>query len=370
VSSRSVAQPARRTIVFFWPVVPLAVIVIGAASLASTDGPFLHDTAVTDLVYLLFVLGLYVFVGNSGVFSFGHIAFAAIGAYAAGIFAVPVATKAQLFSSMPSALVHLHSSSLVATLIGGGVAALVGALTSIPLMRLNGLAASLATFSLLIIVHVVAQNLNQVTNGQSAMTGVPTTTTKTQMIVWCLIGIVVAYLFQQSTWGLRLRASREDSVAARASGISVYFERRVAWTLSAFYMGIGGALYGQFLGTFSPDAFYLDITFLIIAMLVIGGTTSLAGAVIGSVFVSVASELLRRVEIGPHIGPLHIPARPGVQAVGLALIMLLILILRPGGITRGHEIHWPLNRLLRTSAMEAAAETGLGRQTHTDVAAD
>jgi branched-chain amino acid transport system permease protein len=355
---------------FLWPVVPLAVIVVAAASLASTDGPFLHDTAVTDLVYLLFVLGLYVFVGNSGVFSFGHIAFAAIGAYAAGIFAIPVETKAELFSSMPSALVHLHSSSLVATLIGGAVAALAGALTSIPLMRLNGLAASLATFALLIIVHVVAQNLNQVTNGQSAMTGVPMTTTKTQMIVWCLLGIVVAYLFQQSTWGLRLRASREDSVAARASGIGVYFERRVAWILSAFYMGVGGALYGQFLGTFSPDAFYLDITFLIIAMLVIGGMTSLAGAVIGSVFVSVASELLRRLEIGPHIGPLHIPARPGVQAVGLALIMLLTLILRPGGITGGREIPRPPNRLLRSSKMTPAHGSGVGRAAPSDVAAE
>jgi len=370
MTARPVAQLGRRILIFWWPVIALAAIVVAASSLSSTDGPFLQDTAVTDLVYLLFVLGLYVFAGNSGVFSFGHIAFAAIGAYAAGIFAIPVATKAQLFSSMPSALVHLHTSSLVATLIGGGVAAFAGLLTSIPLMRLNGLAASLATFALLIIVHVVAQNLNQVTNGQSAMTGVPTTTTKTEMIVWCLLGIAVAYLFQQSTWGLRLRASREDAVAARASGISVYFERRAAWILSTFYMGIGGALYGQFLGTFSPDAFYLDITFLIIAMLVIGGTTSLAGAVIGSVFVSVASELLRRLELGPHIGPLHIPGRPGVQAVGLALIMLLTLLLRPGGIAGGREIHWPLNRLLPRPVVSTAPEVEVGRPARTDAAAE
>lgn len=362
-------QLARRALAFFWPVVPLAVIVVVTASLASTGGPFLRNAVVTDLVYLFLVLGLYVFAGNSGVFSFGHMAFAAIGAYAAAIFAVPVATKEQLFSSMPSALVHLHSSSFVATLIGGGVAAFVGVLTSIPLMRLNGLAASLATFALLIIVNVVAQNLNQVTNGQSGMTGVPVTTTVTQMIVWCLVGMVVAYVFQQSTWGLRLRASREDPVAARASGISVHFERRVAWTLSAFYMGIGGALYGQFLGTFSPDAFYLGITFLIVAMLVIGGTKSLAGAVIGSVFVSVCSELLRQVETGPHIGPLHIPERPGVQAVGLALVMLLTLLFRPGGITGGREIRWPLNRPPRTGTMRVASDSDVGQPARTDAAA-
>ena len=70
--------------------------------------------------------------------------------------------------------------------------------------------------------------------------------------------MVAVFLFQESRWGLRLRASREDEVAARASAIGVYTERRTAWILSAFIVGIGGALYGQLLGTFNADAFYLD----------------------------------------------------------------------------------------------------------------
>jgi branched-chain amino acid transport system permease protein len=343
---------------FLWTVGPLAALVVVAAEVASTGGAFLHESVVTDLIELLFVISLYIFVGNSGIFSFGHVAFASIGAYAAGIFAIPVATKAELFSSMPPELAHRHAGALGATLIGGGVAATVGFLVSIPVMRLSGLAASLATFSLLIIVHVVAQNLNQVTNGQSAMTGVPQTTSRYDVIVWCFIAMVAAYAFQQSRWGLRLRASREDEVAARASGVGVYWERRIAWTLSTFFMGIAGGLYGQFLGTFSPDAFYLYISFLIVAMLVVGGTTSLAGAVIGSVFISAASELLRRVENGPDIGPVHIPVRPGVQAVGLALIMLLVLIFRPRGLTQGRELHLPVR--WRAGRDSEPIPTGLG----------
>ena len=226
---------------------------------------------------------------------------------------------------------------------------LAGVLTSIPLMRLSGLAASLATFALLIIVHVVGQNLDQVTNGQSGMAGVPITTTPTRVLVWCLIAMVAVFLFQESRWGLRLRASREDEVAARAAGIGVYNERRTAWILSSFIVGIGGALYGQFLGTFNADAFYFTITFLVIAMLVVGGRTSLAGAVIGSGFISIVAEGMRRIESGTNVGPLHIPSRPGLEAVGLGTIMVLVLVLRPRGLTGGREITWPLTRAIRRS---------------------
>jgi branched-chain amino acid transport system permease protein len=340
-------RSARRLGLYLWPIVPPAALAAIVTLAVSQGNEYMHSILIIGLINLLFVIALYSFAGTSGVFSFGHIAFAAIGAYSAGVFAVPVATKQVLFASMPSGLVHLHAGALLSTLIGGAVAAVAGALTSIPLMRLGGLAASIATFALLIIVHVVAQNLNQVTNGLSGMSAVPITTTPGRVLVWCVIAMAVVYLFQQSRLGLRLRSSREDEVAARACGVSVFNERRVAWIISAFFMGIGGALYGQFLGTFDADAFYLDITFLVIAMLVVGGRHSLAGAVVGSVFISIVSEALRQIEEGPTIGPVHIPARPGLHAVGLALIMLAVLILRPSGLAGGHEITWPFTRPIR-----------------------
>jgi branched-chain amino acid transport system permease protein len=345
VSRARALAPARA--VALWPVVPPALLVVVATLLASTGGAVIHDVMITGLIDLMFVVGLYCFAGTSGVFSFGHIGFAAIGAYAAGVLSISVETKKTLFTSMPSALVDLHTSPLLAVLAGGLVAAVIGGVVSIALMRLGGLAASLATFALLIIIHVVCQNLNQVTNGQSGLTDVPGSPSQWGLMVWCLIAIAVAFLFQESRWGLRLRASREDEVAAKATGIGVYNERRAAWTLSCFFAGVGGALYGQFLGTFNADAFYLDISFLIVAMLVIGGRNSLSGAVVGAVFVVVVQELLRRLEDGPHIGAIHIPSRPGLAATGLALIMLLVLILRPGGLTGGREVLWPFARSIR-----------------------
>ncbi len=343
-----------------WPVVPPMLLAAVVTAAASQGDEYIHSILIIGLVNLVFCIGLYSFAGTSGVFSFGHIAFAAIGAYAAGIFAIPPATKLELFASMPKALIHLHAGALESTLIGGGVAAFAGLITAIPLMRLGGLAASLATFAILIIVHTVARNLSQVTNGLSGMASVPTTTTAPKLLVWAVIFMAIVYAFQESRWGLRLRASREDEVAARAYGIGVFYERRIAWVLSAFIMGVGGALYGQFLGTFDADAFFLDISFLIIAMLVVGGRNSLAGAVVGSISISVVAEGLRHIEAGPHIWFVHIPARPGVAALGLGVILLAILIWRPNGLTRGREITWPLTRRLQrigASDVERPAST-------------
>jgi branched-chain amino acid transport system permease protein len=121
-------------------------------------------------------------------------------------------------------------------------------------------------------------------------------------------------------------------------------ERAIAFTLSGFFMGIGGGLFAQFQGTITPQALYLLITFWTIAMLVVGGMTSLSGAVIGVVVLSTLAEFLRRVEQGVHLGFVDIPARSGVREVGLGIVMLGILLARPTGITGGKEIHWPFGK--------------------------
>src|SRR5262249_43719051 len=128
------------------------------------------------------------------------------------------------------------------------------------------------------------------------------------------------YVFQNSRIGLQLRAAREDDVAATAVGIHVGRLRGLALVLSAFVVGLAGGVYGQQLGSFNPDVFYLDLTFLTLAMLVVGGINSLSGAVIGALVLALLAHLLRDVESA--VG------RPGLTEVSFALIMVLILVLR------------------------------------------
>jgi branched-chain amino acid transport system permease protein len=214
-------------------------------------------------------------------------------------------------------------------------------------MRLSGIAASLATFALLIIEFVVASNWRSITNATAGVAGVPTTTTTRTALVWAAFVILIALLFQQARWCSRLRPSREDEVAARSVGVGIFNERRGAFKLSAGCTAFGGALYAQYLGSFTADAFYIPLTFTIVAMLVVGGMTSLTGAVVGAVFLSIVAKGLRRLE--QNVG------RPGLQRVGFAVIMLAVLIWRPRGITLGRELKLPVRRRSRTPRRSAEA---------------
>jgi branched-chain amino acid transport system permease protein len=297
----------------------------------------LQNVLANMLINLMLVVGLYVFVGNTGVFSFGHVGFMAIGAYTTGIVRVPESTKSALLQ-LPPRLEQAHLTSLEAVLLGGGVAAVAAVVLALPLMRLGGLTAGLGTFAVLNIIYIVAANWDKFTGGSTGMAGVPITTHISNALVGALVAIVLAWAFQQTRLSLRVRASREDEPAASALGINTVPDRAAAFVLSAFVCGVAGGLYAQLNGSFGPDAFFLTTTFTIVAMLVVGGRYSLSGAVVGTLFLAGVTEGLRRLEGGFHLGPLHVPARPGLQEVGLSLALLLTLLLRPRGLTGGVEI--------------------------------
>jgi branched-chain amino acid transport system permease protein len=346
-----------------WPLPLLLVLVAAVAEIAfSAGGTVTRGVVIVALINLTLVVGLYVFVGNSGVFSFGSIAFASIGAYTAALLVIPPDQKEILQPLLPKFIAHAHFGTVGATLTGGVVAAVVAAAFAIPLMRLNGIAAGLATFAMLVIVRTVANSWEQITNGAAGISGIPAevTTSKNTALAWALVAILAGFAFQSTGLGLKLRGSREDDVAARSIGVGVRMERRVAWIAHAFLVGIGGALYGQYLGSFNADAFYLALTFTTLAMLVVGGMTSLSGAVIGSLTISAVAELLHRIEEGVHVAGIHIPARPGLREVGLAVIMLTILILRPRGLTNGRELPWPSRRPGRRERIDAEAPEARG----------
>lgn len=353
-----------------WPLPPLLVLVAAVTEIAwTTGGSVTRGVVVVALMNLTLVVGLYVFVGNSGIFSFGSIGLASVGAYTGGLLVIPVDQKAILQPDLPGFIAHTQFGSVGATLMGGVVAAAVGLVFAIPLMRLSGIAAGLATFAMLVIVKTVANSWTQVTNGAAGLSGLPITTSKNAAMIWALIAIVVAFAFQSTGLGLRLRGSREEEVAARSLGVGVGTERRVAWVIHAFIMGIGGALYGQYLGSFNASFFYLALTFTTLAMLVVGGLKSLSGAVVGSLAISFIAELLHRIEQGADVGVFHIPPRPGLREVGLAIIMLAILIWRPRGLTNGREIpwlRWPRSRRHAVRGYEAGE--GGDAESHADVA--
>src|SRR5438105_3422870 len=228
-------------------------------------------------------------------------------------------------------------NAIQGTLAGAGFAFVLALITAPAIARLAGVQAGIATLAVLVIVYVFDVQTSAITRGTSTQIGVPTTTTLFSIFVWALIFISVAFAFQQSRFGLRLRASRENERAAKSVGVHVAVERAIAWMLSGFMVGVAGALYGHYFGgTFGPDDFYFNsgfnIVLLTIAMLVVGGMTSVTGAVAGCYFVTFVYEAFRRWEVN---GLDNVQPPAGTSNFVLAVVLLLTLILRPKGLTAG-----------------------------------
>ena len=237
------------------------------------------------LIWLTVVVGLYVFIGNSGIISFGHISFMMIGAYAAAWASAEPDFKQISLLGLPDFLKYNQYSFATATAGAAVLAALVALLVGVPIMRLSGIAATIATFAFLKIVNSVYSNWDSITGGEDTLTSIPTPVGPGIALLFAIASIFVAYFFQASRYGLLLRASRDDYVASKASAVRVNLVRLVAFVISATIVGVGGSLYAHFLGILTADSLYLHETFMTMAMLVVGGIGSLTGAVSGVVLV-------------------------------------------------------------------------------------
>ena len=288
------------------------------------------------LVSVAIVVAIYVFIGNSGVLSFGQMSFVAVGAFAAGILTIPLESKRgvlpELFPVLRDHTIGNVASLLVAAAAGGVFALIVG----LPLMRLSGLAAGIATFAVLEITNNILREWTKIGPGATTLSLVPETTDAAQATVGVLVVLAAALAYQRSRLGRRLRASREDPAAARGVGINVHRERLWAFTVSGVLAGFAGGLLVHLLGSITTEQVYLELTFLTLAMLVVGGLTSLWGAVVGALVVSALDSFLIEAEQGIDVGvSLDLPQ--GTRLIFLGAIMALVLIVRPSGLTGGRE---------------------------------
>ncbi|HXF72199.1 MAG TPA: branched-chain amino acid ABC transporter permease [Actinomycetota bacterium] len=319
-----------------------SVLLLVGVLLRGLGGPGMGTRIALFSISLLVVLALQMFTGNSGVTSFGHIAFMALGAYGSALLTIPSPIKSTALRSLPP-IVAEHQLPFVAALaIAVGFVALVAFLVGLPLSRLTGSAGAIATFAFLVVVNVVIAGMTGVTGGRRALYGVPRVTNATWALGFAVTGVLVTRLFRDSPLGLRLRASREDEVVAQAMGVRVANSRLVAWILSATLAGISGVLYAHLLGAFSAQQFYLGLTITTLAMLIVGGMTTVSGAIAGTAVLYAASEALREVEASAGLF--------GLSQITIALVLLIMMYFRPQGLLGELEAdeHLLLRRLRRS----------------------
>lgn len=306
-------------------------------ALASFAAPAFQRTVTEMLVMLTVVLGLHIFVGNSGIFSFGHAGFMSAGAYVSAILTISPAKKAATLSLTP-VLTGLQLPGPAAMAVAVAVTGLLAFVLFLPLVRLRGIAFPMATFALLVIEHVIAMNWTRVTGGRQAVIGLPRYTNLWTSLIVVGRALVVATWYSQLRNGLALRCSRENEVAAAATGINIGRERLTAFVISAMVCAAGGVLFAHFVGTMTAGIFYLEMTFVTLAMMVVGGMRGLTGACIGVVLVSAFSELFRSLERGVDLAGFTLKAALGLQEIVLSIVLLAILITRPNGLAGDWEL--------------------------------
>ena len=298
----------------------------------------LQSTLTNLFINLIAVLAIYMFIGTSGVPSFGHVAFMGIAAHLQALLTLNPAIKTMLLPNLPQWLARLELGlwpAMLITVVFVGVFAL---LIGIPFSRMGDAATGIVTMCFLAVIHNVLNAWETYTAGVKVIYGIPE-----YCSLWTAAGlamaiVLVARFFRDSAAGLELRASREDKEAARCTGVNVANRRLHAWVLSAMVMAVAGALLVHFLTIVNPLQFYLGLTFSLIAMLIVGGLSTVSGAVLGAFFMTIVIEILRRIGEGVVIGPIHLPSFHGLTLMGTGAAILIVMFWRPNGIVAFYEI--------------------------------
>lgn len=329
---------AREFLVTNRPLLILLVPLVAATFVGTTVGGTLLGRILTIFfINLMLVLSLQLFTGNSGLLSFAHTGFMGIGAYISAVLTMTPAAKAAAIPDIYPFLEPIQLPFIGGVLVGALVAALFAAVVSFPIMRLSDAASVISTFALLVIIQVVLAHWGQITNGPRTLFGLLPYTDLPTAALWGLVFLVVAWAFKHSSIGIRLRASRDSEFAASTVGIDIVRLRWIAFTISAFVAGFAGGLWAHFITSFTPRAFYLTETFVVLTMLIVGGPRTVSGAVVGTVVVTAAFQGLRSVEneLNIQFAPFQVV---GLTEIVLAVVLIAILAIRPGGLLEEREI--------------------------------
>jgi branched-chain amino acid transport system permease protein len=315
---------------------------------ASTDVKIEHF-----FINVILVVALQVFSGNSGILSFGQMAFVGVGAYAASIVTVDPALKPTLLTGLPHFLQTSHVSFLSAMLIAAAVASLFALATGFVVLRLDGASAVIAILSLLLISDVVFGAWIGVTHGAGGLYAIPPEANLQRVLLFAIGAVFVARVFKDSRTGLLLQGSREDAFSAASVGVPVRAFRLRAWVLSGALSGVAGALLAFWLGSISPTNFFLAPTFAVIVMFIVGGMGTVTGAVAGAALVTLVQEVVSQQEDrSVHAGPLTLHRLTGLTQLVLVALILGVMIVRREGLFGRRE----LDQLLRQKRVRSDIE--------------
>ena len=299
----------------------LAVLVTGVVIYSQTGGNYAAYLCNLICVNIIIAIGLNLLTGYTGLISLGHAAFMAIGAYCSAV----LTTKLSLpfWLALPAS---------------GALAWIIGLIVGLPSLRMTGIYLALATMAFEFIADEVILQWQGVTGGAEGLFLMrPTiggfTFGSYQQYFLITFAVTVLVLFSaknllRSDLGRALMAIRDSETAAETVGINLSWYKTVAFALSALYTGLAGSLYAHFIQFISPDNFTLFHSISFIVMIVVGGLGSIAGSVMGAVFMTILPEI---ITFAKDYLPDPVKNAAGLQAAVYGIVLVLFVILEPRG---------------------------------------
>lgn len=281
--------------------------------------PYFENLVILGGIFSILSVSLNLSMGYTGLFNLGHAAFFAIGAYVSALL-----------------VLGLGLPFWAAILAAGLFAAFMGYLVSVPARRLRGDYLALGTLGFAFIVEAVLKNWTDLTRGPLGIPGI----SKPELFGYTFSGlesyllltlaflavtIFVIHRTVNSPFGRVLKSVREDETAAQALGKNTLRYKSLALAISAFFAGIAGSLYAHYITFIDPTSFSFPVLILLLSMVIIGGSASIKGSVIGAFLLILLPEPLRFIGLPSNL------IGAGRQMI-YAVLLLAILLRKPQGL--------------------------------------
>ena len=272
-------------------------------------------------INIMLAVSLNLVNGITGQFSLGHAGFMAVGAYTAGVLL-------RHYQPEGGAIVPAMLGVLI---LGGLLAAAAGLIVGIPTMRLQGDYLAIATLGFGEIINVVIINTESVgpfyVGGSAGLHGIPIYANFFWTFGAALFCVVCVWRLAYSNKGKAFAAIREDEIAAGAMGVNTTYYKVAAFVIGALFAGVAGVVSATWFGNLDPESFRFMRSIEIVAMVVLGGSGSITGAIVAAILLTWLPEQLRAVQEW--------------RLVIYALVLILMMIFRPAGLLGNREL-WPV----------------------------
>lgn len=257
-------------------------------------------------INIILAVSLNLINGITGQLSLGHAGFMSVGGYAASV-----------------ATLSLGVPFIVALLIGGVAAAIVGMIVGFPTLRLKGDYLAITTLGFGEIIRVIFNNIGAV-GGASGLMGIPKDTTFDIVYLFVVITVLVVINLVNSTHGRALKSIREDEIASESMGINIVVYKVMAFAVAALFAGIAGGLYAHYFQYINPKSFDFMESMNIVIMVVMGGMGSMIGSILAAIVLTILPEVLRDFS--------------DYRMVIYSLALILLMIYRPKGLFGTREL--------------------------------